>query len=82
LKCRVSDQKKAAKQEGALAACCQKSLKVSFVVGTLLSAINQGGVILNLSFTTKDFARMTLNYLVPLAVATYSRLALLKELKQ
>jgi len=51
------------------------------IVGTILSAINQGGVILDHSFTAKDFIRVIMNYLIPLAVATYSRLALIKELE-
>jgi len=71
----------ASQNKEGLSACCQKSLKVSLAVGTLLSAINQGGVLLDQSVTTKDLIRILFNYLVPLAVATYSRLALLKELE-
>jgi len=61
---------------------CKKSVKVSLIVGTILSAINQGGMILNHTFTSKDLIRIILNYLIPLAVATYARLALIKELEK
>ena len=46
------------------------SLKVSLVVGTLLNAINQGGVILE----DRDisWAHLVMSYFVPYCVASYS----------
>jgi len=81
LKDRPSDMNSIPPGELSLFACCKKSLKVSLIVGTILSAINQGGVIWDHTFSTRDLIRIILNYLIPLAVATYARLALIKELE-
>jgi len=59
---------------------CKKSLRISLIIEAILNAINQGGDILDHNFNTKDLIRIILNYLIPLSVATYSRLVLIKEL--
>ncbi len=61
--------------------CCKKSIKVSLVVGTILSLVNQGDAILNNTLSLQDALRIFFNFLIPLLVSTYSRLALLKEMK-
>ena len=65
-----------------LAVCCRKSVKIALVVGTVLSGVNQGSVIIRRTAGAVDLLRIVFNYLVPLFVATYARLALIKELKQ
>lgn len=62
--------------------CIKKSLKLALMVGTILSAINQGNAMLSLSFGLSDAIRVGLNYLVPLFVASYSRFTLLSEIAQ
>lgn len=56
--------------------------KVSLVVGTILSFINQTHQILDFSFTKQTLLRIFLNFLVPFLVASYARYSLLFEQHQ
>lgn len=47
----------------------RRSLMVALVVGSILSAINQGDVIL--AGEAPNFVKIGLNYVVPFCVATY-----------
>ncbi len=51
----------------------KRSLVTALVVGTILSAINQGDVIL--AGATPNLVKIALNYLVPYCVATYGAVA-------
>jgi len=62
-----------------LKSTCMGAVKVSVVVGTTLSLINQTQQIFSLTFTAESVIRIFLNYLVPFLVASYSRYALLIE---
>ncbi|MCH8327766.1 MAG: nitrate/nitrite transporter NrtS [Candidatus Marinimicrobia bacterium] len=57
----------------------RRALKVSLVVGTLLSLINQSPALMQLSFPPETVARILMNYLVPFSVAIYSQHSLLRE---
>ena len=59
--------------------CFNSAIKVSAVVGTSLSIINQTQDIINLTVTMETAIRIGLNYLVPFLVASYSRYTTLKE---
>ena len=48
----------------------RKTLKIAAIVGTLLSIINQGSVILSGDATTATWVRVGLNYLVPFCVSS------------
>jgi len=48
----------------------RKTLKIALVVGTLLSLINQGSVILGGEATTATWIRVGLNYVVPFCVSS------------
>jgi len=45
-------------------------LKIAAIVGTLLSIINQGSMILSGDATTATWVRVGLNYLVPFCVSS------------
>ena len=60
-------------------ATCLDAIKVSLVVGTILSLINQTEFILNFSFTKQALLRIFLNFLVPFLVASYARYSLIYE---
>jgi len=60
---------------------CLKSIKVSLVVGTILSLVNQGDAIFNNTLRSQDLLKIVFNFLIPLLVSTYSRMALFKEMK-
>lgn len=47
----------------------------ALAVGTLLSAVNQGSVILSGNATAGTWTRVAVNYVVPVAVATVSYLS-------
>jgi hypothetical protein len=51
------------------------SLKTAALVGTVLTAINQGNVLLHGAITVAVLARIALTYLVPYLVATSGALA-------
>ncbi len=48
-----------------------RALKVGVIVGTLLTAVNQGDLILAGGLTTAVAWKMSLTYLVPFCVSTY-----------
>ena len=50
----------------------KNSLKVSFVVGSVLVLINHGDKIFNSNVNLENFLKTSLNYLVPYCVSTYS----------
>lgn len=49
-----------------------RAIKVALVVGSILMLINQGDVILSNGLQIKEFIKITLTYLVPYCVSTYS----------
>lgn len=49
-----------------------RAIKVALVVGSILMLINHGDVILNNGLSIKEFIKITLTYLVPYCVSTYS----------
>ncbi len=51
------------------------AIRVSLVVGTILSLVNQGAVIAGGSATAVTAARVAVNYLVPFIVASIGYLA-------
>ena len=53
----------------------RKTLKICAIVGTLLSAINQGSVIWAGDATAATWVRVALNYLVPFCVSSIGFLA-------
>jgi hypothetical protein len=52
-----------------------RSLKVGFLVGTILTAINQGDLILAGTLTDSSAWKIPLTYLVPYCVSTYASVA-------
>ena len=54
----------------------RKALATSLVVGTILTAINQGDALLGGHFTPVLLWKVPLTYFVPFAVSTYSALAI------
>ena len=63
-------------------ATCLDAAKVSLVVGTALSFINQTQYILEFSFTNHALLRIFLNFLVPFLVASYARYSLIYKQKK
>jgi len=57
----------------------QKALKVSLVVGCILTLINHYEVVLTLSITLKQGVRVALNFVVPFAVSLYSSTSEMKS---
>ena len=51
-------------------ACVIRSLKVAFVIGTILALINHYDAIITASFTYTNTIQILLTYFVPYAVAT------------
>ena len=51
------------------------AIKVALVVGTILSAVNQGGVIIHRDATTITWTRVIVNFLVPFTVASIGYLS-------
>ena len=51
-------------------ATLRKTLVIAAIVGTLLSAINQGSVIASGGATTATWIRVGLNYIVPFCVSS------------
>jgi hypothetical protein len=56
-------------------ATLRKTLVIAAVVGTLLSAINQGSVITGGNATTATWIRVALNYVVPFCVSSIGYLS-------
>jgi hypothetical protein len=55
------------------------ALRVSLVVGTILTAINQGDVLLAEPITAMRLLKVLLTYAVPFGVSVYSMLRLRRE---
>ncbi len=49
-----------------------RAIKVALVVGSILMLINHGDLILSNGLSIKEFIKITLTYLVPYCVSTYS----------
>jgi hypothetical protein len=49
-----------------------RAIKVALVVGSILMLINHGDVILSNGLSIKELTKITLTYLVPYCVSTYS----------
>ena len=49
-----------------------RGLKVGLIVGTILTAINQGDLILAGTLTAENAWKIPLTYLVPFCVSTYA----------
>lgn len=69
-----------AEVRGALAyatrsAVMRRSASISLIVGTLLSAANQGGIILRGPWSMGLFAKIVFNFLVPFIVSSVSAAA-------
>ncbi len=58
-----------------------RALKVSLIVGTLLNLINQGDLLLSLELEKLHLIKISLTYLVPFCVATYTATALNLDFK-
>ena len=57
----------------------RRSFGVALVVGTLLTLINQGDVLLSGEITTTVIAKILLTYCVPYSVSTYAGVGALLE---
>lgn len=53
----------------------RRSLEISVIVGSLLTIINQGDVLMRGAITALVVLKICLTYMVPFCVATYSALA-------
>jgi len=51
-----------------------RGLKVALIVGTILTAINQGDILASSAITPGVFIKILLNYCVPYFVSTYADL--------
>lgn len=49
-----------------------RAIKVALVVGSILMLINYGDIILSNGLSIKELTKITLTYLVPYCVSTYS----------
>lgn len=49
-----------------------RAMKIAFIVGTILVAINQGDAILDGSLTAATVWKILMTYLVPYCVSTYA----------
>jgi len=56
-----------------------RAIKVSLVVGTALNLINQGNTLLALDYESINLIKLTLTYLVPYSVTTYTATAMKVE---
>ena len=57
----------------------RRALLTSLVVGTALTAINQGDALITATLTPVLIWRIPLTYFVPFAVSTYSALAISRD---
>jgi hypothetical protein len=60
-------------------ALVRRSLRVALVVGTILTAINQGGAIVTGAWTPALAWKIPLTYAVPFMVATWGALTSLRQ---
>ena len=58
------------------------SLKISVIVGTILTMINKYETLIVFSFSIKDVFQVVLNYVVPFCVASVSRSRYKKKLRK
>lgn len=56
-----------------------RACKVAMLVGTMLALINHSEKIINLSFSTQDWFKILLTYLVPYGVSTWSAVGAIKS---
>ena len=56
-----------------------RGLKVGLIVGTILTAINQGDVILSGALDASGAWKIVLTYLVPYCVSTYAGVAAIRD---
>lgn len=56
-----------------------RSLKVAVIVGTILAFINYSEKIVTMSLSPQDWFKMSLSYLVPYGVSTWSAVSALRE---
>lgn len=63
-------------------AILRRSLPTAMVVGTILTAVNQSGAMMEGTFRPRDLWKVAMNFLVPLSVATYSRMMAEREHKK
>ena len=56
-----------------------RAIKVSLVVGTALNLINQGNSLIALDYENINLIKLTLTYLVPYSVTTYTATAMKVE---
>lgn len=66
--------------------CCEghvirRGLKYSIVVGTILTAINQGDVILNGELHASHYLKMLLTFMVPYVVSVLSSVGAIMQMK-
>jgi hypothetical protein len=57
----------------------RRAFLTALVVGTALSAINEGDALVSLALTSVLLWKIPLTYFVPFAVSTYSALAISRE---
>ena len=57
----------------------RRALTTALVVGTILTAINQGDAIVTMTLTPVLLWKIPLTYFVPFAVSTYSALGISRE---
>jgi len=57
----------------------RRALLTSLIVGTALTAINQGDALLSLTLTPALLWKIPLTYAVPFGVSTYSALAISRD---
>ena len=57
----------------------QRALKVALIVGTTLNLINQGEALVTFDLINLNLLKLTLTYLVPYSVTTYTAIAMKVE---
>jgi hypothetical protein len=57
----------------------RRALKVAFIVGSILAAINHGDVVLSGSATATVWVKIALTFLVPYCVATYASVQAIRQ---
>lgn len=71
----MSDEARGALAYAVRPAVLRRSTSIALIVGTLLSAANQGGIILCGPWTAALFAKIVFNCLVPFIVSSVSAAA-------
>ncbi|MFK8068837.1 MAG: nitrate/nitrite transporter NrtS [Gammaproteobacteria bacterium] len=56
----------------------RRAIKVAVIVGTILAFINHGEKILSMSLSSQGWFKVTLTYLVPYCVSTWSAVGAIK----